>query len=282
MTRLDISPLSRVVARVDRLRDGEVDPSIIPTGFTSLDRVIGGGFRRGDLVVMGGDDGVGSSALALAIALRIEPLTLLLTSEMLPERAFERALALSARVSVESLRLGVVNEEERVRLAAAAVTLRDRSPVIDTLRDGGLVDVHAATDVEPAPAVIIIDGLEALLPKDRPATQPRDEALAAAVLGLKRLALARNAAVLLLAHLPELDRTRHDLRPRLSDFGARGAVGTHADLVLGLYREELYDGDVGVAGAAELQLLKHRDGPLGYVDLFFYSSWLRFEDVLEQ
>jgi len=282
MTHHDISPLARVVARVDRLRDGGVDPSIIATGFESLDRAIGGGFRRGDLVVMGGDDGVGTSALVLAMALRIEQRTLLLTSEMHPERAFERALALSARVSVESLRLGVVDEDERVRLAAAAVSLRDRSPVIDTLRDGGLPDVHDAIDASPESAVVIVDGLEALLARDRPSTQPRDEALAEVVLGLKRLALVRNVCVLLVAHLPELDRTRHDRRPILSDFGVRGAVGAHADLVLGLYREDLYDGDMGVAGATELRLLKHRDGPIGYVDLFFYDKWLRFEDVLEQ
>ena len=65
-----------------------------------MDRALGGGIRRGDLIVMGGDDGVGTSALALAMALRIEPLTLLLTSEMHPERAYERALAMSARVSL--------------------------------------------------------------------------------------------------------------------------------------------------------------------------------------
>ena len=78
----------------------------------------------------------------------------------------------------------------------------------------------------------------------------------------------------------QLDRTRQDRRPRLTDFGIRGAVGTHADLVLGLYREDLYDGDLGVAGATELLLLKHRDGALGYVDLFFYEQWMRFEEVL--
>ena len=282
MTHHDISPLARVVARVDRLRDGGIDPSIIATGFTSLDRAIGGGFRRGDLVVLGGDDGVGTSALALAMALRIELRTLVLTSEMHPDRAFERALALSARVSLESLRLGVVDEDERVRLAAAAVSLRDRSPVIDTLRDGGLADVHDAIDATPESAVVIVDGLEALLSRDHPSTQPRDEALAEVVLGLKRMALARNACVVLVTHLPGLDRTRRDRRPILADFGVRGAVGTHADLVLGLYREDLYDGDMGVAGATELRLLKHRDGPLGYVDLFFYDKWLRFEDVLEQ
>ncbi len=281
MTHLDISPLSRVVTRVDRLRDGEKDPAIIPTGFPSIDRAIGGGLRRGDLIVLGGDDAVGTSALALAVALRINARTLFLTSEMVPERAYERALAMSARVSLESLHLGVVSEEERVRLAAAAVTLRDRAPVIETLGRGGVDDVRKSSATDPAPAVIFVDGLEALIANDEARRLPRDESLAVAVLALKQLALATNAAVVLLSHLPALDRTRHDRRPRLTDFGVCGAIGTHADVVFGLYREELYDGDLGVAGATELRLLKHRDGALAYVDLFFYAQWLRFEDVQE-
>ncbi len=281
MPHHDISPLTRVVARIDRVRDGNVDPAIFPTGFPSLDRAIGGGIRRGELVVFGGDDGVGTSALALAIALRMEPRTLLLTSEMAPERAYERALAMSARVSLESLRLGAVDEEERVRLAAAAVALRDRAPLIEVLGSGGVEDVYRAVNAEPAPTVVIVDGLESLLPADHARLQPRDEALAYAVLALKRLALSSQAAIVLLSHLPLLDRARHDRRPRLTDFGVRGAIGTHADVVLGLYREDLYDGDLGVAGATELRVLKHRDGALAYVDLFFYAQWMRFEDVLE-
>jgi replicative DNA helicase len=200
---------------------------------------------------------------------------------MQPERVYERALAMSARVSLESLRLGVVDEAERTRLAAAAVDLRDRAPIVDLLGDDGLSAVEVATHHDPQPEVVIVDGLEALIGSAYAHTQARDEALAYAVLGLKRLAARRNVAVVLLSHLPMLDRTRHDRRPRLTDFGVRGAIGTHADLVFGLYREELYDGDLGVQGATELSLLKHRDGALGYIDLFFYPQWMRFEDVLE-
>ena len=159
--------------------------------------------------------------------------------------------------------------------------MRDRAPIIETLGDGGAEAVARAADSNPAPAVLIVDGLEALVSRDHSRFQPRDEALAYAVLALKRLALARNAAVICLAHLPLLDRQRHDRRPQLTDFGVRGAVGTHADVVLGLYREELYDADMGVAGATELRLLKNRDGALTYVDLFYYAKWLRFEDVAE-
>ncbi len=280
MPHHDISPLARVVARVDSMRSGERDPSIIATGFRSFDDLIGGGIRGGDLMVLGGDDRVGTSALALAMALRIQERTLLLTSEMHPERAYERALAISAKVALESLRLGVVSEDERVRLAAESVTLRDRAPVIDVLGGGGVDEVVRAVQAAPMPAVVIVDGLEALITSEQSLHQTRDEALAFGILALKRLALASHAAVLVLTHLPQLDRTRQDRRPRLTDFGIRGAVGTHADLVLGLYREDLYDGDLGVAGATELLLLKHRDGALGYVDLFFYEQWMRFEEVL--
>lgn len=280
MPHHDISPLARVVARVDSMRSGERDPSIIPTGFRSFDDLIGGGIRGGDLIVLGGDDRVGTSALALAMALRIQERTLFLTSEMHPERAYERALAMSAKVALESLRLGVVSEDERVRLAAESVTLRDRAPVIDVLGGGGVDEVVRAVQAAPMPAVVIVDGLEALITSEQSLHQTRDEALAFGILALKRLALASQAAVLVLTHLPQLDRTRQDRRPRLTDFGIRGAVGTHADLVLGLYREDLYDGDLGVAGATELLLLKHRDGALGYVDLFFYEQWMRFEEVL--
>ncbi|WP_411278461.1 DnaB-like helicase C-terminal domain-containing protein [Gemmatimonas sp.] len=273
----DISPLTRVVARLDRASLGDVDPGIVPTRFPSIDRAVGGGFRRGDLIVVGGDDSAGCSALALAIALRVSPRALLLTGEMHAERAYERALAMGAKVSLESLRLGAVTEEERAKLATAAVTLRDRAPVIETITSGTLAAIDHAVEATPDASLVLVDPLECLLDRD----SGRDEALSFAVLSLKRLALRRKVALLLTTHLPQLDRLRHDRRPRLMDFGLGGAIGTHADLVMGLYREELYEADLGVSGAAELLLLKNRDGAKGYVDLYFDSRYSRFEDVLE-
>jgi len=92
--RADISPLSRLMARVDSVTDGAAPPDTIPTGFPSLDELLGGGFRRGDLIVLGGDTGSGKSALALAIGLRVAETgrsTLFLTAEMESERVLERA-----------------------------------------------------------------------------------------------------------------------------------------------------------------------------------------------
>lgn len=277
MTRLDISPLARVVARADRARDGEVDPGLVRTGFPSIDRLIGGGLRRGDLIVLGGDDGAGTSSLALAITLRQLVPALLLTSEMHPDRVYERALASRARVSLEALRLGATDDADRVRLGAAALDLRERAPVIDVMGHDGAAGVARAIDASPDVRLVVVDGLEGLLAHDG----GRDEALAFTLLSLKRIALEREVACLVISHLPALDRTRKDRRPRLADFGACGAAGVHADLVLGLYREELYESDLGVSGATEVLVLKRRDGASGYADLYYHGPWLRFEDVLD-
>lgn len=278
MHESDISPLTRVVDRLGRATTGDTASGVLPSGFPSLDRSLGGGFRRGDLIVVGGDDSAGTSALLLAIALRLHTRGLLLSTELHAERVYERALAMSARVPLDSLRLGVVSEEERTRLAAAALMLRNQAPVVETLTEGGVAPVERAFDATPAVSVVLVDALEGLL--DRP--EAHAEALAYTVLGLKRLALRRDVVVVLGAHLPALGRDRLDRRPRLTDFGLGGAIGAHADIVLGLYRDELYEADLGVSGAAELLVLKHREGPRGYVDLYFDSRYGRFEDVLEE
>jgi replicative DNA helicase len=71
------------------------------------------------------------------------------------------------------------------------------------------------------------------------------------------------------------------MRPALDDFGALGAVKQHADVVLALFREELYQPAPGQEGASELAVLKNRHGGTSYVDLYFYKQWLRFEDMVD-
>ena len=273
----DISPLTRIVARLDRTAAGEAVHDLVATRFPSIDKALGGGIRRGELAVLGGDDSAGSSALALGIAIRGTERALFLSSEMQPERVYERALALTASVSLEHIRLGAVDEAERARLAASALAMRDHAPVVETLLQGGIANIERAIEATPSAPLVIVDTLEGVLDRDH----DQSAALSYAVLALKRLALSRQVAVLLTTHLPALDRDRRDRRPRLSDFGIGGAVGVHADVVLGLYREEMYDFDHGVSGGAELLILKNRAGARGYVDLFFDPRYGRFEDVAE-
>jgi replicative DNA helicase len=109
----------------------------------------------------------------------------------------------------------------------------------------------------------------------------QEEDTAATLRALKAIALERRVACLAVAQLERFDRNRPDARPRLEDFGALGSVKQHADVVLCLYREEMYNPGGGVEGAAELIVAKNRNGPTGFVDLYFYRQFLRFEDMLD-
>ena len=270
--------LKTVLGRLSGVEESFVSDDVVLTQFPSVDRVLGGGLRKGDLTVLGGDAGVGSSALALGIALRVSPRPVLLSGEYRSTRMWERAIAISARVPLESLHFGTLTAEEHARVAISSSELEEWGPAIGTISEAGVSQVEAAIDRSPKTTLVIVDGIEALLARD----SDLDAAAAGVMLELKRMALRRNVVILALAHLPALDRSRKDLRPRLQDFGGAGAVGTHADVVLGLYREELYDADPALTGAAELLVLKHREAPRGYADLYFTPTDLRFEDILDQ
>src|SRR5487761_1896721 len=136
----DISPISQLMARVDATADGAPALDTVPSGFPSIDRMLGGGFRRGDLLVLGGDVASGKSALALAIALRAAQQgtsTVLFNGEMTSQRVMERALAIEGRVRIDDLRQGALDERSRAAVGAAAVRLRDALPALDPLPAGG-------------------------------------------------------------------------------------------------------------------------------------------------
>jgi len=137
--------------------------------------------------------------------------------------------------------------------------------------------------LEPAwednPAIVIVDYVQLLPPPATRLTQSED--VAATVRALKALALDRHVACLTLSQLPAHDPGRQDPRPTLDDFGTLSAVKQHADVALALYREEMYNPGGGVEGATELVVAKNRNGPTGYIDLYFYLQCMRFEDMLD-
>src|SRR5256884_8965762 len=118
-----------LVERVDQQRPGDVPSDTIPTGFPSIDRLLGSGLRRRDLVVLGGDIGSGKSALALGLALRVAQRgtgVALFSGEMDEERLMERALAIEGRGAVDELRGAKLNDETRAGIRRAAG--RQRAP----------------------------------------------------------------------------------------------------------------------------------------------------------
>src|SRR5256884_3878586 len=115
--------LETMVERVDQRRPGDVPGDTVPTGFPSIDRILGGGLRRRDLVVLGGDIGSGKSALALGLALRTAQQgtgVALFSGEMDEERLMERALAIEGRATVDELRSAKLNDQTRAGIGGGA------------------------------------------------------------------------------------------------------------------------------------------------------------------
>ena len=155
MTRRDQDERSRrVVGRIDAIAPGSPAPDTVPSGFPSLDRMLGGGFRRQDLVVLGGDVGSGKSALALGDggpgrAGRHADALPLGGDE--PERVLERALALEGRAPIDDLRQGRLDAHARAAVGAAAVRLRGMPLLLRPLLGASFDEVSAALDQVPRP-----------------------------------------------------------------------------------------------------------------------------------
>jgi replicative DNA helicase len=253
---------------------------VVPCGFPSVDALLGGGFRRGDLIVVGGDVGSGKSALALAIALRVAAAgqsVACFSGELSHERLMERALAIEGRARVDDLRHARLDDAGYAAVAAAALRLRAHAPLLGHLPPNGVAGLSDMLIEHLGLELLVVDPLQSMAT----GRSTLDEEMARAVAELKELAVRRGSAVLLVSHLDGAVRERSDPRPLLADFGALGAIRHLADIVLGIYREEMYGASHDVDGAAEVHVLKNRNGALGYADLYFYKQWLRFEDMVE-
>lgn len=279
--RIPRDSLANIVRQVDAIPNGEAPPDTIPTGFPSLDRAIGGGFRKRDLVLLGGDVGSGKSALALAFALRTaaqDRRVVFFSGEMDEDRLMERALAIEARVTIDDIRQGNLKDHKRAQIGAAALRLRD-VPLSVFPMVGRQFDEILSPAWDENPDLLVVDYLQLLPPPALRSTL--DEDVAATVRGLKALALDRDIACLAVAQLPTFNPERIDPRPNIGDFGALGSAKQVSDLALTIFREEMYNPGGGVEGATELIIAKNRNGPTGFIDLYFHPHCMRFEDMLD-
>src|SRR5436189_5324401 len=166
--------LEGLVHRVDRQRPGDLGGDTIPTGFPSVDKLLGGGVRRRDLIMLGGDVGAGKSALALGIALRVAQQELpvaLLSGEMDEERLMERALAIEGRVAVDELRAAKLTDQTRAGVGGAAVRLRGLPLSLLPLAGEDFETVFERLDPLRQVGLVVVDYLQLVPPPKARTTQ---------------------------------------------------------------------------------------------------------------
>ena len=238
----------------------------LPTGFAELDRMTNG-LQPSDLIILAARPSMGKTSLALNVArfaAMHKPTTVLVfTLEMSKEQMGLRLLCSEAGVDSQKLRVGNLDEFEWDKLAAAAGTLSESNVFVDETPEVSPLGVKAIArriQAEHGLGLIVVDYLQLMRANQR--TDNREQEIAEISRGLKAVAKELNVPVLACAQLNRALEGRPDKRPRLSDLRESGAIEQDADIVMFIYRDEVYNPETEDHGIAEVHIAKHRNGPI--------------------
>ena len=257
----------------------------LATGFGDLDRMTCG-LQRSDLVVVAGRPSMGKTALAMNIVehalLRNGAPTIVFSLEMPAERFAMRLLASIGRIGpgrVGSARLG---DGERSRLEGAVAQLREMPLEIEDLPGPTANEMRTRirrfARERGGVGLVVVDYLQ--LMRGSGAAESRTIEMSGISRSLKALAVEMACPVIAVSQLNRAPKNRHDKRPVLADLGESGAIEQNADLILFVYRDEVYDADTEDRGIAELIVGKQRNGLTGSVKVRFLDTPTRFEDLV--
>jgi len=256
-------------------------PTGLATGFVDLDEITSG-LQRSDLIVVAGRPGMGKTAIALnagrAIASTGEP-ALVITLEMPAVQLGHRLVADIGRVSMSKIRKGQLTHDEWHEVSHAMERIRALPMRISDAAAPTVMQVRAmarkARREMGGLGVVVVDYLQLMTGSG----EHRAEQIASISRGLKALAKELDCVVIALSQLNRALEQRPNKRPVMSDLRESGAIEQDADLILFVYRDEIYNPNSADAGTAELILGKHRNGPLGTVRLAYLGENVRFENL---
>jgi replicative DNA helicase len=274
--------------RIDQLQQSSQAVTGVPSGYPDLDDMTAG-FQPSNLVVVAGRPSMGKTALALNFAqhaaIEEEIPVAVFSLEMSKEALVQRLLCAEGRVDSGRLRRGKLQDDEFARLATAAGHLNTAPIWIDDTPAISVLEVRAKARrlaAEVGLGLVIVDYLQ--LMSGPPNVENRQQEISRISRGLKSVAKELNVPVVALSQLSRAPEQRTDHRPVLADLRESGAIEQDADLVLFVYREEVYEGPEdpqgnSIEGEAELIVGKQRNGPTGTVDLYFRKEHTLFESV---
>ena len=286
----DIRPLlTQVVERIEFLynRDNPSDVTGIATGFTDLDRMTSG-LQEGDLIVIAGRPSMGKTSLALNIAehiaLVLKMPVAIFSMEMGATQLAMRLMGSVGRLDQQKIRTGRLTNDDWERLSGALGKLNDAPIHIDETPAMNALEVRArsrrlARQYGGKLGAIVVDYLQLM----QAVSDGENRATEISEISRSMKALAKELKVPVLA-LSQLNRSleqRPNKRPVMSDLRESGAIEQDADLILFIYRDEVYNQDTQEKGVAEIIIGKQRNGPIGMIRLAFLGENTRFENLAQ-
>lgn len=264
-------------------------PTGVPSGFTDLDHLTGG-FQKGHLIILAARPGMGKTALALNFAMnavkKSHPV-LVFSLEMSKVQLMMRLLASESRVDSSKIVRGDLSEDEKNRLMHGARVIGtlpamlgiDETPLL-TLPE--LRSRARRFKKEHGLALLIVDYLQLMGSTSNRKIENREREIAEFSAGLKALAKELDVPVIALAQLNRGPDNRTDKRPRSSDLRESGSLEQDADLIMFVYRDEVYNKASEFAGQAEIIIEKNRHGPQATLMLAYQGSFVSFHNLLKQ
>src|SRR6186997_837233 len=284
--------LSELVAggydMIEKLQEHKGLVTGVPSGFVDLDEMTSG-FQKSDLVIVAARPSMGKTSLVLNMAMHCAAeagkTVGIFSLEMSKEQLFLRMLTSEARVDAHRFRGGFLGEQDYQRLVEAFGRLHEAKVFIDDTPSAGILEMRAKTrrlKLEHGLDMIIVDYLQLMQGRGR--FENRQQELSSISRSLKILAKELEVPILALSQLSRAPETRSDHRPQLSDLRESGALEQDADVVMFIYREEMYQAAEGERrpesdGVAEIIIGKQRNGPIGSVNLAFLKQYTRFENL---
>jgi replicative DNA helicase len=277
--------LPQVADRIDQLfqRDNPSDVTGIPTGFTDLDSMTSG-LQPGDLVIVAGRPSMGKTAFSLNIAENVALDTGLpvavFSMEMAATQLAMRMIGSVGRLDQHKMRTGRLEDEDWVRLTTALGKLNDAPLFIDESAGLNALEVRARARRLHRQCgklgLIVLDYLQ-LMSSTRQGENRATE-ISEISRSLKALAKELDVPVVALSQLNRSLEQRPNKRPVMSDLRESGAIEQDADVILFIYRDQVYNPDSPDKGTAEIIIGKQRNGPIGTVRLTFLGEHTRFEN----
>jgi replicative DNA helicase len=283
-----VYPLSEVIKdsfrTIEELYDRKERISGVPTGFLNLDQFTSG-LQPSDLIIVAGRPSMGKTAFALDIArnaaTQAEIPSVIFSLEMSRQQLATRMLCSEARVDAHKLRSGYIGERDWPRLTSAAGVLSEAPIFIDDSAAMSVLQMRAKArrlKADRGLGLVVVDYLQ--LMSGRSGADRREQEISEISRSLKALAKELHVPVIALSQLNRKVEDRTDKRPVMADLRESGAIEQDADVILFIYRDEMYDENSKQKGIAEIIIGKQRNGPSGVrVNLAFLNQYTRFENL---